>query len=1156
MKLDKLIVHRLPGMPGGFELKTDATVSVIIGPNGSGKSSLTRAVRHLLWTEGTPGNPFSVEAFFTWEGEPWKATREEGMPTRWMHHGQPTEAPDLPGDHVARCYELGLLDLVLPAGGEVEQQLAGIINKEMSGGVNLSQIAEDVFSMGPRLAATRSAQMRDANRALNALIRQQKLLFEQEKELANKERDLEQSHHAAMVHDLLEKLKFRNQKLIELEAVRFQINTFEKGQEHIRPDDNDTLASLTRQHLEKDRQAQMVGTELAIRQKELQALDLPSEITECGLLARQVAAVTALQADIQLLQEKHVAQEAILKRVLMELDPAADDEVAGPQPGKDVYTKVTKTYSRLMEMQSLAEALEALLALPDLQLSTRDPQPQAVTESLLRWLNAPDADKSSSLIPGLTAAVVAASSGYLLRVSHGDNIGIVVMGVGATLAGHFTWQWFQARSRDKHRQNLSKDAFSQCQAAGISLDLPLQRGQVQELLNDETQAKSIGQTHQALRDNVSGQYQRQNQKLAISQDLLEQLRQEHGLALDREMPDLIHMLNVIPRFREAKDEIAALEASIAHKKQQQDETLVTCGTIFTGLGFEHPASVLEAEQFLADLASRLSQKQHLLEESQRDEKELKRLQEDLKGINHNFAAFWDRLGVEPQKDDHLVRNLVNQLPQWKTALAEEAHLKLQTENLGEEFRSQPAILDPQEAEKLTEEELDQRLDNLLADTQIREDLRNEITRINLQVEQARDSLQVAEAQALQNATQSALNETRDLDRQNTFGRLLLEGVQKDYHHASRPKVLAQASNNFRDFTQGLYELQVLPGPNQNGIFAAFDGEKQENLGLAELSDGTRSQLLLAVRLAFIAVNEGAAKPPIFLDESLTSSDPERFAAIADKLAGWAASHNRQVFYLSSNPHDAKAWESALESAKLPEPNVIDLAQARNLTSGQTPTYDYEAPFIPSAPGAMTAPEYAEALAVPALEPWRQNTEAHLWYVLQDDLPQLHHLLVVGTKTLGKLLSRKDEMQILGKMSSQKLANLAARGHCLDAFFKNWRIGRNRPVTTDVLISSGAIGATFMDKCRQLLKEVDGDSTAFLAGLRSKKVKRFSTKKIELLENFLLQENYLDPHEVLPEEDLLGHVFSAVQPEIKAGSLHRVEVRTLVLSWWELLKSAT
>ena len=55
----------------------------------------------------------------------------------------------------------------------------------------------------------------------------------------------------------------------------------------------------------------------------------------------------------------------------------------------------------------------------------------------------------------------------------------------------------------------------------------------------------------------------------------------------------------------------------------------------------------------------------------------------------------------------------------------------------------------------------------------------------------------------------------------------------------------------------------------------------ESLPLSsELSDGTRIQLLLACRLAYLEEAEGDTKTPLFLDEVLSTTDPERFTAVA------------------------------------------------------------------------------------------------------------------------------------------------------------------------------------------------------------------------------------------------------------------------------------
>ncbi len=1152
MQLDKLIVHRLPGISSGFQLETEATVSIIIGPNGSGKSSLTRAVRHLLWSEKKTGSPFSVEAFFTWNNHQWKAVREEGMQTRWMRDGQQTEAPDLPGDHVARCYELGILDLVLPAGGEVELQLAGIINREMSGGVNLGLIAKDLFSFGARLASKRNVELKEAVNSLNTLIRNQRQLSDRENELTGKRRDLERTENSATLIGLLKKLKISREISIELAAVRFKKDSFDPGQNKVQNDDDKTLAALVRQHQEKTRQTRQIRQEMDLRLDHLKSLVFPDHMTDRDLLARQVSEAVSLQAEVQKLRDHFVRQEEILRQTLMELDPGSDGDAAGPQPGREIYSDLSKTYSRLAEQQALIQGLEALLALPELQVRLGDPETKAVYDKLRLWLDTPSPNNGFFHLQGLMAGVIATGSGLLLWSFGGRLTGAAAMVPGIVLTGYSLWRWLRTRGLNKRYQKLGADVLSRCLEAGIQIEPPLTKVSAQRLVDDETRHQTTNQTRQALRDNLSGQYLRQGQKLNESQDLVEDLRQNHGLALDREIPDLINLLNVVPRFRSARDETASLGAAVNQKQQELDTVLEVVASIFVDFGFERISSSTEAQQLLEKLELRLAEKQLQQEKQERDQKELDRLQLDLEEIDGTLSEFWKRLGLSAQTDGHLVRQLVEKLPHWLNTLGEESRLQQQLELLNRDFRLHPDLVDPAEAEKMSAEQLDIKLEELLAEARDRDGIITEISRTEFQVEQARESLQVAEAQARADNAQTALLETREKEREITLGRILLDDVEQTYQQTSRPRVLASASDNFRDFTQGSYQLRVVPGENRSGCFAAFDTEKEENLGLGELSDGTRAQLLLAVRLAFIAQNESTAKPPIFLDESLTSSDPERFASIADRLARWAGRQQRQVFYLSSNPHDAKAWQRALNQADLPQPKVIDLAKARGEGSAGIPSFDHENPVLLPSPANMTAAEYARLLVVPALNPWGPNTESHLWYLLMDDLPQLHRLLLAATSTLGPFLARKSEMVVLGKMTPQKISNLEARGRCLDAFFRNWRIGRSRPVTAETLLSSGAIGEKFMEKSRELLKEVGGDSVSFLAELRGKKVKRFATKKIEDLESYFLRERYLDPRDALQEEELAGSVILVVAPEIKAGQLQVDEVHHLVLTWQKII----
>ncbi len=168
------------------------------------------------------------------------------------------------------------------------------------------------------------------------------------------------------------------------------------------------------------------------------------------------------------------------------------------------------------------------------------------------------------------------------------------------------------------------------------------------------------------------------------------------------------------------------------------------------------------------------------------------------------------------------------------------------------------------------------------------------------------------------------------------GALLLERVATDYERDNRPRVIALADEFTRRFTRDRYGLTF--ETRDGGVPVALDlARGGVVVPLEALSDGTRAQVLFALRLAFVAAQEeevGVEPAPLFLDEVLSTADPERFRAVAEAVATEARS-GRQVFYATANPSDLAVWRdtAATVGAELAEVEIPHPTRAREPRAG-------------------------------------------------------------------------------------------------------------------------------------------------------------------------------------------------------------------------------
>ena len=128
-------------------------------------------------------------------------------------------------------------------------------------------------------------------------------------------------------------------------------------------------------------------------------------------------------------------------------------------------------------------------------------------------------------------------------------------------------------------------------------------------------------------------------------------------------------------------------------------------------------------------------------------------------------------------------------------------------------------------------------------------------------------------------------------------------------------LLARISQYFRTVTDGAYDRVVTEDDGDGGLALAMiphDLPHEQKL-VDQLSEGTRDQLYLALRLAAIEDHVATAPPVPFIgDDILQTSDDTRAHAALRALLD--LSHRVQVIVLTHHPHILQLAQSLPEGA--------------------------------------------------------------------------------------------------------------------------------------------------------------------------------------------------------------------------------------------------
>ena len=1169
MIVGKIAVHRLPGIDQPFAIEAPGHgIHVISGPNGIGKSSIVRAVEGLYWEDRGSSTQTWVSGEFERNGETWLGERD-GSSVRWCRSDGSPVAPNLPPAHNHPYFFLRLRNLI-DASSESTAEVALEIRRQMSGGFDLDEVASELFT--PATQRRRRRQRSDYNNARDAVeqaeVRQAGLQRRVDR-LERLQAQVEQVNTAAGRLPHVRRAIGLAGRRRELAGIMEQLRAFPDalpnltGTEHQSLRDyHGRLAELEERarDIERERQDARTGQqesglaapleeadlaawrdradELGRIELELEAARTDREAARSDLAAalhavgRDNTDTTALDLRehrdlFEFLRASQVIEtrvDAVRERLrLLERPDSRSEHAAGEREETPLAGGARDTGGHL-QVASAGERGATPLADREVEDGCRLEKLRRLADTMRDWLRAPQPQPLAVRLRSrwrwvlLALAMLLAGGGFSWLM---DPLlaSITIMGAGIGLAAMFAGN---ERGSERWKQAVQNALEESGLAQPARWDVPTLTS---ELRNLERRIAGMEASRERTREREFERVSLRNQgeSLAEQQRLMESQRRNllSALGLESLPPDaeLVDAARALDRLRVARGKHEQQTGRVEHLARSHSARLSELVGILERYGEPAPERAAAAKARINRLAERSSLTAQGLDAERSSRKLLEQNGADQAETRASISRVYAKSGLN-DGDSAGLQVLLTALPEYRDLTRQRERLESQIEldrtELANAGESRLAAMDRPSLEEV---------ESGLQDAQEEENrLRGEIAEITAETEQARRATDVQKLIAVREDARAGLGELRDQALYAEAGSFLLDEIEREYEQTRMPRVFERARERFSDFTFHRYQLRLDKGSGTPRLFAieAQGGQRRE---LHELSDGTRVQLLLAARIAFAEEVEQGSVLPLFLDEALDQSDPQRFEAIVQSLGRVANDQRRQIFYLTSDPLDVERIRNALGGVGCELASEIDLGLIRTgaaSVSGADALRVTPPPKIPP-PDGLSPEDYGARLRVPAFRPAAGFAQQHLYHVLWDDLSLLYDCLTCGIEWAGqwKTVSGSPLAARLGSRTIDA-TEIDLRLDLLDVFCELWNQGRGRPVDRDALAASGALSPRFLDDVVAIARERDGDPVRLLAVLASRqddRLRGFQKRNHERLSNYLAEHQFLDQRPVLTEAEL-------------------------------------
>lgn len=1148
LRFEELHVRRSPGFEQeGFTLvELSPGINLIHGPNGAGKSTTARAVARLLWPVLAGSERVSLRGRFRLAGAEWSVDLD-GSRVQYQRDGVQAPAPILPSGEGHQRYHLSLHDLLRVK----DEGFAAAVARESAGGYDVRQSGEVI---DPRAPVSRRNALSDAvtsaRAAYDDAVARQQELRAQEAELTQLRISFQAAEAAqrrvTVLQTALEHARAREAD----EAARVELARFAEGMERVAGGEYERLCRLrdtVRKIEEERREAEKVAAEARSR---AETLALPDEALREELLRgleSDLARLEAAEHAVERARSAHLKALARKDSAAVRLRGAVDAERLASADLSSIR-EVATFASRANALASRRDAVESQLAALGADSDAADLADLNAGMQFLRcWLRepAPGADavpphSGWGRIVGIAAAAVLVALGVLLG-SAGQPVYWLAALLGLASLALILWPGSPAMdARAVHQREYEK----------LRLDAPeaWQPGPVEtllEALEDRAAAARAAGVRHARRHGLEQELARIVEEERRCDGERERIAARLGVAPPDTSPvELAWISETLVRWQEAHDEAAAEGVALTDAERSVAELTESLRARLDPLGYAELGTIGALAGAIHAFGERRRALQTEREKLANAEASLRRLQDDREGRETEIAQLFEALGLDADSDD-TVKSWCDERSEYRRV--HEASRRAETVLAAVRSR-----LDASGAEEalstLPPHEVQAQVDLEMESASKRDGLARDITATETRIAEAKRSHNVEEALERLEYAREELRRAREKEARSAVAQELVDALERATRDQHLPAVFRRAREIFTRITHGRYELRL--AQEEVPEFTAFDHIDRQGRRLEELSSGTRVQLLLAVRIAFVEQQEQGVMLPLLLDEVLGNSDDERARAIME-AAVELAREGRQIFYFTAQADEVARWRMLLADGGEAEVALqeIDLHQVRRLERRlEIPAMFPAVRATPPAPDGVDDAEYGRRLKVPRLDrAGAETSTVHLWYVV-DEPEVLHRLLMLGQEKWGALRSLvRDGGRPL--VEEGMLGELEARGRVVEAFLEAARVGVGRRVDRAVLEDSGAVTATFLDRVEDLAGALGGDASLLMEALEEGAVARFSQKSKDGLRDYLEAGGYLAVEEPLGLQEIRTRVLSRIADDVAGGLIGIDRVDCLVSRLW-------